>query len=172
MRPTTNTAGVTRIGKDHECKPPWAPDDIAGLLWCFEYRVGSIPRRRLSGRVKRGEECYECGCLRRAQILSVGRHVTATLDHLTNELVLRKVYGDAVERRATPASNAFERMAVAALLRLENERAPAFESRTSLQISRRNRLTTPRVHHRTPWRVLTQFCKGAKRDRSQQYREH
>jgi hypothetical protein len=42
--------------------------------------------------------------LRRTQILSVGGHVAASLDHLSNQLILREPHGNAVERRPSLAS--------------------------------------------------------------------
>ena len=62
-------------------------------LWvCSESNgAGSITRRRLSGRVKRLEERHQCRSLRGTQVLSVGRHVAAALDHLADELILREL---------------------------------------------------------------------------------
>ena len=61
--------------------------------------------------------------LRRTQILSVSGHVAASLDHLSNQLILREPYGNAVERGSSLPAKVSERMAIAALLDLEDERA-------------------------------------------------
>ncbi len=56
-------------------------------------------RRGLSGGGRCLEECHERRGLRRTQILSASRHVTATLNLLANELILGERQGDAVEFR-------------------------------------------------------------------------
>lgn len=57
----------------------------------------------------------------RTQILPVGRHVTAPLNHLANELVLRESHGNAVECGAPLSAEITERVAIAALLDLEHK---------------------------------------------------
>jgi hypothetical protein len=69
---------------------------------------------------------------RRTQILSVGGHVTASLDYLADQLVLRKSHGDAIERGPSLAAQVSESMAVAALLDLEDERALPLESSSAV----------------------------------------
>src|SRR5262245_16035370 len=98
--------------------------------------LGHVASGSLSGRMQPCEESYQGRSFRRAQILPVGRHVTATLDHLANELILGKTKSNTVEGRPALATNAVQRMAVAALFCLKNNSAPAFESRASLQILR------------------------------------
>jgi hypothetical protein len=41
---------------------------------------------------------------RRTQILPICRHVAASLDHLSNQLILREPHGNAVERWPSLAS--------------------------------------------------------------------
>ena len=77
--------------------------------------------------MQRLQKCDERRGLRRTQVLSIGRHVAATLDHLADELVLREPYGNTVESRTSLSTLVAKRMAVAALLDLENERALPLE---------------------------------------------
>ena len=90
------------------------------------------------------------------QVFAIGRHVASALDHLANELVLSEPQSDAIERRSALAAQTIERMAVVALLALEDERAPALQSGSPLQVLRRNRQVAPGVHDRAPRRVNTQ----------------
>ena len=99
-------------------------------------------------------------------------HVSAALDHLADELVVRKAHSDSVERRSPLAPKSVQRVAVAALLRLKNKRAPPFKSGASLQIFQRNGIPAPRIHHWTPRCMQAQLRKSAERDRNQQDREH
>jgi hypothetical protein len=57
----------------------------------------------------------------RTQILPVGRHVTAPLNHLANELVLREPHCNAVECWTSLPAKFTERMAIAALFDLKHE---------------------------------------------------
>src|SRR5215813_9711343 len=78
------------------------------------------------------EKCNESRCLGGTQIISVSRHVAAALQHLANELVLRKARRNGVQRWAALASCPFERMAVATLFALEYKRPLTFECRPAL----------------------------------------
>jgi hypothetical protein len=64
------------------------------------------------------EKRHQRRCLSRAQVFSVSWHVSATLDHLADQLVLREAKCDAVERRSTLTAHVVKRMAVATLLGL------------------------------------------------------
>ena len=70
-----------------------------------------------------GVECLEKRDKRRgfrwAQVLSVCRHVAASLNYLADELVLREPHGNAVERGTPLPAEFTERMAIAALLLLK-----------------------------------------------------
>jgi len=85
-----------------------------------------------------------------AQVFPLGGHVPTPLYYLTNQLVLREADSNAVERRPAPASNAVERMAVVALLRLKNKNTAALQSCTSLQILGWDRVACIRVRRRSP----------------------
>src|SRR5882757_9698097 len=104
------------------------------------------------------------GCFRRTQVVSVGRHVAASLNDLADQLVLRQSYGDAVECRPSLAARLSERMAIAALFGLKYESALAFQSSGAVKKLVGNRIATPRVHVRTPWRVPCEM-----RERAQDY---
>jgi hypothetical protein len=54
--------------------------------------------------VQRFEKRDQGSRFRRTQILSVSRHVAASLDHLSNQLILREPHGNAVERWSSLAS--------------------------------------------------------------------
>src|SRR5580704_2030351 len=76
---------------------------------------------RLTRGMQRLEERDESRRFRGAQILAVGRHVAATLDHLSNQLILRQAYSHGVQSRTALSALVAERMAVVALLHLENQ---------------------------------------------------
>src|SRR5271165_3526401 len=110
--------------------------------------------------------------LSRAQVFSIGWHVSATLDYLADQLVLREAKCDAIERRSALATHVIKRMAVATLLGLENQSASALERRAFLQIFGRDRHAAPCVHHRTPGRMQAQLRQTAQHYRNQQNREN
>src|SRR4029077_6892610 len=106
------------------------------------------------GSLAYGMECLEKRDKRRgfrwAQVLSVSRHVAASLNHLADERVLREPHGNAIERR-TPLSAEFaERMAIAALLLLKYESPLSLKCSGAVQESFRHWITAPGVHMRTP----------------------
>src|SRR3989442_2261832 len=84
---------------------------------------------------QRLHERDECIDFRGAQILAVGRHVAAALQHLTNELIAGLARRDAVQR--WPALSPLTAQAVAgpALLVLHPVRAPALGRRGGLERS-------------------------------------
>ena len=100
----------------------------------------------------RREERDERRDLGRAQVLAVRRHVAAALQDLPDQLVARESRRDVVERRPAQAALAAERVAVAALLALHQQRALQLERRAALEVLRRRRARAPRVHHRRPRR--------------------
>src|SRR5437016_1400145 len=102
---------------------------------------GSLPLR-----VKRLEERDESGRFRRAKVLPVRRHVAAALDDLPDQLILRQPDGDSVERGAALPAGLVERMAVPALLHLQDERTVPLQRGAALEVFLRNRLAAPCVH--------------------------
>src|SRR5215470_17434738 len=68
----------------------------------------------------------------RAQILAVGRHVAAPLQHLADQLVASLARRDAVERGSALAALTAETVAGAALLVLQHERSLQLQGRASL----------------------------------------
>jgi hypothetical protein len=90
-----------------------------------------VPGRRLPLGMQRFEERYEGGRLSRAQVFGISGHVAATLDDLPNQLVLCKPKGYGVQGRGALAALIVERVAVVALLQLENQGALALEGRAS-----------------------------------------
>ena len=80
----------------------------------------------------------EGGGFRGAEIFAVGGHVAAALNYLANELVFGLDERDGIERGAAFAAFVAERMAIVALLELEDEGALTFERRAMLQKFRRN----------------------------------
>ena len=63
------------------------------------------------------------GGLGRAKIFAVSGHVSPALDHLSDKLVLCELNSNTVQRRPALASLPRKRVAVMALLGLENESA-------------------------------------------------
>src|ERR1700722_11050226 len=103
------------------------------------------------------EEGDERSSFRRAEIFSVCGHVPAALNHLTNQLIGGQADGDCVQRRPAFSALIIERMAVVALLQLEDQRALPFERRAILQKFGRYGNFTPGVHHRTPGGELSEL---------------
>ena len=104
--------------------------------------VARAPRRRARAapwRTQRFEEGDERRHFRGREVLAVGRHVAAALEDLADELVAREPRGDVVERRPALPPCVAERVAVAALLDLEHERALPLERRAALDESSRAR---------------------------------
>src|SRR4029453_3842181 len=114
------------------------------------------------------EEGDESRGLRRAEVLAVGRHVAAALDDLADEVVLRQAPGDVVEGGAALAAALLERMAVAALLDLEDQRALSLEGGRTLEESRRHRIAAPGIHVWAPGGELGQACERPQRHRDEQ----
>src|SRR5262249_56086654 len=77
--------------------------------------------------------------LRGTEVLAVGRHVAATLQHLTNELITGLARRDAVQRRAAAASLTAQAVAGAALLVLQHEGTLQLERRAALDVLDRGR---------------------------------
>src|SRR5262245_24478242 len=97
---------------------------------------------------QRSHERDERVDFRGAEILAVSRHVAATLQNLTDELIARLARRDAVERR--PALSAFTAEAVAgpALLVLQHQRALKLERTPALDVPARCGGRGPRLHLR------------------------
>src|ERR1700724_3282626 len=93
-----------------------------------------IARGRLARRMHRGEEGDDRVDLRGSEILAVGRHIAAALNYLANDLVAREARGSVVERGPAQAALAAERMAIAALLALLQQRALQFERSAALDV--------------------------------------
>src|SRR5215471_5049113 len=90
----------------------------------------------------------------RTQVLSIGGHVAAALDYLSHKLVARHPGCDPVERWASLAAGTSDRMTVAALFYLEDQRTLPFERRASAEVFHRDRISTPPVHHGAPRRIV------------------
>ena len=69
--------------------------------------------------MQRLEKSDERGCFRGTQILSIGRHVAATLNDLPDKLVLRETQGHAVEGGPSLSATFSQRVTVTALFNLE-----------------------------------------------------
>jgi hypothetical protein len=81
--------------------------------------------------MERLKKRHESSRFRGTQILSIGGHIPATLEHLPDELISGQLKRDCIKRRPTLASAVVERVAVAALLSLKNERSLSLQWRTS-----------------------------------------
>ncbi len=89
-------------------------------------------RRCLPSRMERLQERHQCSRLRRTQILSVCRHIATTLNHLTDQLILREPHRHLIESRTALSTRFAKRMAIAALFELKNQRSLPLQS-TSAQ---------------------------------------
>src|SRR5262249_14178485 len=111
-----------------------------------EHRVARcIPRGGVPRGTQRREKCDERRRFRRTQVLAVRGHVAASLDHLTDELILRESQRDAVESRTSLAARFPKGVAVATLLDLKHERALPFDRGPAAQKPLRDRIGAPRV---------------------------
>ena len=76
---------------------------------------------QLIRRMKSIEERYQGCYFRRIQVLAIGGHVAAALNHLPDQLWFRQPIGHIVKRRSARAAQAAERVTVAALLVLKHD---------------------------------------------------
>ena len=101
------------------------------------------------------------------QGVPISRHVTSALHHLPDKLVIGHMGGNGIEGRAAQSAGAANRVAVAALLILKDDRTLTFERRPIVQVTGRNHVGRPRIHDRAPG------CIGAEpREDSQAHRDH
>src|SRR5262245_61773905 len=113
-----------------------------------------ISRRHLIRRVQRSQKSYQRRHFCWIEIPPVRGHVAAALDRLPYKLVGRHSGRDPIQRRASPATGAADRVAVATLLHLKDQRTLTFERRTAFEELHRHRIPAPSVHHWTPRRVI------------------
>src|SRR5580704_4258337 len=118
-----------------------------------------VVRRSLPWRMQGLKKRHERRRFRRTQILPVRWHVTASLDHLADELILCKPHGNTVQSRTSLSAQLPKRMAVAALLDLKNERTLALKRSCAVQKSLRHGITAPGIHVRAPGRVAGEMRK-------------
>ena len=111
--------------------------------------------------MQRFEESNKRRGLRRIQILSIGRHISAALQNLAHELVARQSNGHSVESRPTLATDVAKRVAVVALFRLKDKRSLHLQRRASCNEFRGNRSGGRGIHHRTPRCMVGQTGKRA-----------
>src|SRR5580700_1193148 len=105
-----------------------------------------IASRTLCCRVQGLEESYERCSLRRAQVVPVGWHIAAALNHLPNELVLRQPHRNAVQSRPPLSATVAKRVAVAALLDLKHQRALALKRGRAMSVTIGYGISAPGVH--------------------------
>src|SRR4051812_8256985 len=129
----------------------------------------AISCRALCGRMQGFKERHERRGLCWTQIVSVGRHIAAALDHLPDELVSRKSHGNTIESRSPLSPGISEGMAVSALLGLKHERTLPLERGCAMYVSVGHWIAAPGVHVRTPRRELGQTSKRAERDRDHEH---
>src|SRR3984885_2567682 len=153
--------------------------EIIGGLWLSPGRLQlavakyQFPRRITSralcwwvqGLEKRYERRSLCG----TQVVPIGRHVTAALNYLANELILRQTHGNAIQGWSPLSTRVAERVAIAALLDLKHERTLALKRSGAVNVPVRYWIAAPGVHVRTPGRELGHASKGAESDRDQQH---
>src|SRR5215831_18490278 len=141
------------------------------FLWSLleHYLARSVSRGSLSRRMQRLKKCDECGRLRWAQVLSISRHVAASLKYLPDELVMRESHGDGVQGGSSGPTGSSKGMAVATLFELKNERALPLKRSRVKDHSLRHWITAPGFHVRAPRRELRHASKRSERDGDKQY---
>src|SRR5712692_2089066 len=114
------------------------------------------------------EKCHKRGCLRRAQVLPIRRHVAASLDHLADELILREPHGNTIQRGTSLPTHLPKGVAVAALFDLKNECSLPFKGGRAMQKSLGHGIAAPGVHVRAPGSESSEMGKCPKRYRDEQ----
>src|SRR5215468_9881148 len=157
--------GIVTAGSKLQASSPaaacvWLPNAIGWLIrslcwWAAglaadrgHFRGGAS--RRLARGAQRLHEGDEGVHLGRRQILAVGGHVPATLEHLSHELVGGEPRRHAVEGGTALAAFSAQAVAVAALLVLDHERALELERRPPAKVLQGRRRSAPRLHLRRP----------------------
>src|SRR5580693_2092762 len=140
--------------------------EVIGGLWLspggFQLAVAQyhLPCRIMSGTlccwVQGLEESYERRSLCGTQVVAIGRHVAAALNHLANELVLRQTHGNAVQSWPPLSTHVAQRVAVAALLDLKHERTLPLKCGRPVNVLVGYWIAAPGIHVRTPRRELGQ----------------
>ena len=153
--------------------------EIIGGLWLSPGRLHSavakyelpcrIARRALCRWVQGLEKRYKRRGLCRTQVVSIGRHVAAALNHLPDELVLRQPHGNAVQGWPPLSTRVAKRVAVAALLDLKHERTLPLKRSCAMNVAVGYWIAAPGIHVRTPGRELGHASKGAESDRNHQH---
>src|SRR5579862_3223335 len=123
------------------------------IPWLYvQSGLGRIAGRCLTLGMHGAQEGDDGGDLRRAEVPAVRRHVAAALDDLPHELVAGQTRCRVVEGWSTLPAFVAERMAVAALLALDQQRALQLQRRATLDIFDRRGRAAPRFHVRRPRR--------------------
>src|SRR5580700_5978206 len=153
--------------------------DIIGGLWLSpgrfdlaiaEYQVKCrITSRPLARRVQGFKKSYERRSLCRTQVVPIGWHVAAALNHLPDKLVLGQPHGNAVQGWPPLSTRVAKRVAVAALLDLKHQRTLPLQCSRAMNVLVGYRIAAPGVHVRTPGRELGHASKRAERDCDQQH---
>src|SRR5215468_9701024 len=130
--------------------------------------AGHSGMRRMQGLHER----HQCGDLRRTEILAIGRHIAAALDHLPDQLVAGQARRHIVERRAALAAAAAQAVAVPALLVLEHQGPLDFERRAALEIVRGYWRAAPGLHRWGPGRVHPHRRQSTKHQEDDHHGQH
>src|SRR5215469_18887301 len=137
-----------------------------------DHLPGSIGGGRLVVGMQCLEETYERRGLGGRKRAAIGRHVPAAEQDLAAKLILGEPRGHAVEGGAAHAAEPADRVAVAALLLLEDVRALPLQRSAFLQVHNGHGRAAPRAHLRAPRRRGSKIGKNAKTDGDEQEREH
>src|SRR5260370_26062126 len=96
-------SAATVTGMEIECDPSASgPAQGISTLQSQLQQIGSgsVTRRRLPSGMERLQERDQRSRLCRTQVASVRRHVATTLNHLSDELILREPHRPLIESRA------------------------------------------------------------------------
>jgi len=96
--------------------------------------------------MERLEKSDERSCFRGTQILSIGRHVAATLNDLPDKLVLRETQGHAVEGGPSLSATFSQRVTLRTLFNLEYQSSLPSSAVVPMYELIRHWITAPRVH--------------------------
>src|SRR5579859_2822111 len=115
-----------------------------------------VPRRPLALGMQGSKKAHQRSHFCRRQIFSVSRHVSASLQHLADELVIGKPCRHVVQCGSALYTHPADHVAVPALLLLKHNLPLSAQRGGRMHIAGRNRVSAPRQHLRTPRRVGSQ----------------
>src|SRR5260370_20548391 len=121
---------------------------VTALLSSLVRRLCRVARRGFAMRMHRGNERNDRIDLRGTQVLAICRHISATLDNLPHDLAPGKACRSVVKCRSAQTACTSERMTIAALFALNQDRTLQLEWRATFYVIDRSQGPSPCVHRR------------------------